>query len=254
LQAARERIVADYEGLNYASVIRMVTALADEANRYVDEKAPWTTIKTDAELTRTTLTAVINAVRILTVYLKPVLPRFAERIERFLKIGPLAFGDAAGILEGHTIGEYERLAERVEKEKVDAMVEESRDSAAPAAPAAKAATLDEPIAAECTIEDFMKVDLRVATVVSAGPVEGADKLLHLELDIGGVRKSVFAGIAKAYRPEDLVGRQVVCVANLKPRKMKFGVSEGMVLASGPGGSEVFMLGVDEGAKAGERVH
>ena len=115
-------------------------------------------------------------------------------------------------------------------------------------------TLDEPIAPECTIEDFMKVDLRIATVVTAGPVEGADKLLRLELDIGGVRRNVFAGIAKAYKPEDLVGRQVVCVANLKPRKMKFGISEGMILAAGPGGSDIFMLGVDKGAVSGQRVH
>jgi methionyl-tRNA synthetase len=251
LQAAKERVVADYEGLNYASVIRTVTALADEANRYVDDKAPWTTIKTDAELTRTTLTAVINAVRILTIYLKPVLPRYAERIERFLKVEALSFADVEEVLEGHTIGEYERLAERVEKEKVDAMIEESKNSAAPTA---KAPTLEEPIAPECTIEDFMKVDIRIATVVLAEPVVGADKLLHLELDIGGVRKNVFAGIAKAYRPEELVGRLVVCVANLKPRKMKFGVSEGMILAAGPGGSEIFMLGVDKGTTPGQRVH
>lgn len=253
LQAAKERIAADYEGLNYASVIRTVAALADEVNRYVDDKAPWTTIKTDAELTRTTLTAVINAVRILTVYLKPVLPRYAQRIERFLQVDALTFADTDQVLEEHTIGEFERLAERVEKEKVDAMIEESKNSSAPAAEA-KAVTLDEPIAPECTIEDFMKVDLRIATVVTAGPVEGADKLLRLELDIGGVRRNVFAGIAKAYKPEDLVGRQVVCVANLKPRKMKFGISEGMILAAGPGGSDIFMLGVDKGAVSGQRVH
>ena len=113
---------------------------------------------------------------------------------------------------------------------------------------------EEPIAAECTFDDFMKVDLRVAKVISAGPVEGADKLLKLQLDIGGITKNVFAGIAQAYKPEDLVGRLVVCVANLAPRKMRFGVSEGMILASGPGGKDVFMLAIDSGAQPGQRVH
>ena len=114
--------------------------------------------------------------------------------------------------------------------------------------------LAEPIEPQCSIEDFMKVDLRVAKIVKAETVEGADKLLHLELDIGGLKKDVFAGIAKAYRPEELVDKIVICVANLKPRKMKFGTSEGMILAAGPGGSDLFMLKIDDGAKPGQRVH
>jgi methionyl-tRNA synthetase len=114
--------------------------------------------------------------------------------------------------------------------------------------------LDEPLAAECTIDDFTKVDLRVAKVVSAAAVVGADKLLQIKLDIGGLEKNVFAGISKAYKPEQLVGKLVICCANLKPRQMKFGLSEGMILAAGPGGAEVFVLGVDSGAKPGQRVH
>jgi methionyl-tRNA synthetase len=253
LTSAKEAIINDYENLNFASVIRQVASLADIANKYVEQNQPWTIIKTDAEKTRTVLTAIVNAVKVLAIYLKPVLPRFAEKIEKILNIAPQSFADIDKILEEHKINEYIRLAERVEKDKVNAMLEESKNTQS--APAAEAAgQLDEPIMPECTIEDFMKVDLRVAKVVKAEAVEGADKLLHLELDIGGVTKNVFAGIAKAYKPEQLVGRLVICVANLKPRKMKFGLSEGMVCAGGPGGAEIFLLSIDSGAKSGQRIH
>jgi methionyl-tRNA synthetase len=255
LVAAKGEIIDSYESLNYAAAIRRIAALADVCNKYVEEQQPWSTIKTDDEKTRTTLTAVLNAVKVLAIYLKPVLPAFAAKVEQFLAVDALTFTDVETVLENRKINEYIRLIERIEKEKVEAMIEESKQEAAQEAqPAEPENTLDEPIAEECTIEEFMKVDLRVAKVVNAGPVEGADKLLALELDLGGVKKNVFAGIAKAYKPEELVGRLVVCVANLKPRKMKFGVSEGMVCASGPGGAEVFLLGLDSGAKPGQRIH
>lgn len=257
LQQVKATILADYESLNFASAIRTVAALADESNRYVELKQPWSTIKDDPEGTRQTLTAILNAMRILTIYLKPVLPEFAAKVENFLNIEPLSFRDVEGILQNHTINEYQRLAERVDKEKVEAMIDESKQTPnepKPEAQTAEAPQLDEPLEAECTIEDFMKVDLRVAKVVSAGEVEGARKLLRLELDLGGIRRNVFAGIAKAYKPEELVGRLVVCVANLKPRQMKFGLSEGMVCASGPGGEDVFLLNIDSGAKPGQRIH
>lgn len=255
LQAAKDSIIDNFESLNYSAAIKQIAALADESNRYFDQKQPWVTIKTDPEATRVTLTAILNAVKILTIYLKAVLPGYAGRIEKFLNVEPLNFSDVDDLLEDHEINKFERLVERVEKEKVEAMTEESMETdAATEAAAQQQPTLDEPIEAECTIEDFMKVDLRVAKIVLAEPVEGADKLLHLQLDIGGVKKDVFAGIAKAYTPEQLEGRIVVCVANLKPRKMKFGVSEGMILAAGPGGKDIFMLAVDDGAKPGQRVH
>ncbi|MBN1124657.1 MAG: methionine--tRNA ligase [Sedimentisphaerales bacterium] len=250
LQAEKEAVISDFEGLNYASAIRRIVALADEANRYVDQKQPWTTIKDDPETTRTTLTAVINAVRILTIYLKPVVPVFAEKIEVFLNIKPLTVPDVDTVLEEVEIGTFKRLVERVEKEKVQAMVEESKENAAARQSKVE---LDEPLALECTYDDFMKVDLRIARVSKAEPVEGADKLLALELDLGALKKNVFAGIAKAYKPEELVGKMVVCVANLQPRKMRFGVSEGMILAAGPGNTEIFMLSVDPGAEPGQRV-
>ena len=253
LTDAKDDIIADFDALNYASAIRRIAALADESNRYVDNKQPWVTIKSDPETTRQTLTAIINAVKILTTYLKAVLPIYAQKIEEFLNVEPLSFADVENVLENHKINKFQRLIERVEAEKVQAMVEQSKEEQSVPEPAEEI-TLDEPIEAECTIEDFMKVDLRVAKVIVAEAVEGANKLLHLQLDIGGLKKDVFAGIAKAYKPEDLVGKHVVCVANLKPRKMKFGVSEGMILAAGPGGSDIFMLSPDQGAKPGQRVH
>lgn len=248
---AKAEITENYENLNYAAVIRIITALADEANRYVEQNQPWATVKTDLEKTQTTLTAIINAVKILTIYLKPVLPAYAKKVQEFLNAGELKFADVETVLENHKINDYPRLVERVDEEKVKAMIEESKESKAPQAPAAVPA---EPIKPECSIDDFAKIDLRIAKVVKAEKVEGADKLLHLELDIGGITKNVFAGIAQAYTPEQLVGKLVVCVANLQPRKMKFGVSEGMILASGAGGKEIFMLTVDPGSKPGQTVH
>ncbi|MHC4754040.1 MAG: methionine--tRNA ligase [Planctomycetota bacterium] len=251
LTAARGEIIDNYENLNFAAVVRKVTALADEANRYVEQNQPWVTIKTDVEKTRTTLTAILNAVHVLTIYLKPILPKLAEKIERFLNVEPLSFADAEVVLENHTINKFERLVNRIDRKQVDAMIEESKESLAPKPAETE---LSEPIAAECTIEDFAKIDLRIAKVMHAEPVEGADKLLRLKLDLGGVEKEVLAGIAQAYKPEELTGRIVVCLANLKPRKMKFGTSEGMILASGPGGKDIFMLTADSGAEPGERIH
>ena len=237
LTAAKDRIVADYEGLNYASAVRTISALADEANRYVEQKQPWTTIKTDAETTRATLTAVLNSVKVLATYLKPILPMFAGKVERFLNVDALSFADVESTLENHQIGAFERLFERIDEEQVTTMIEESKDTQAAQPAAAEPAQEQEaasPFKPEVTIDDFAKLDLRIAKVVSAESVEGADKLLRLILDVGGVQRTVMAGIAKAYEPEKLVGRLVVFFANLKPRKMKFGLSEGMVLACGPG--------------------
>ena len=258
LVAAKQDIMADYERLDTASVIRRVAGLADICNKYTEDNQPWVVIKTDPEKARLVLTAVLNAVKVLTIYLKPVLPAFAEKIEKFLNIGPQTLADVGTMLEDRPIKGFIRLVERVEKEKVDAMIEQSRPAEPSAAPTQEqrpqVAGLDEPLAPECTIEDFARVDLRIARVVKASPVEGADKLLSLELDLGGITRNVFAGIAKAYKPEDLVGRLVVCVANLKPRRMRFGLSEGMVCASGSGGDQIFLLTVDSGAKPGQRVH
>lgn len=254
LTAAKAQIVEGYEGLNYAAAVRTIGALADDANRYVEQNQPWATAKTDPAKALTTLTAVLNAVRILTIYLKPILPQFAMKVEKFLGVEPLQFVDVDKTLENHQIGAFERLFERVDQEKVTAMVEESKEGQAPAAaPVQPEVPAIEPIKPECTIDDFAKIDLRVAKVVSAEKVAGADKLLHLVLDVGIGQKNVMAGIATAYAPESLVGRHVVFFANLKPRKMKFGLSEGMILASGPGGKDIFVLSPDAGAQPGQTI-
>jgi methionyl-tRNA synthetase len=255
LTAAEKEIVQNYENLNYAAVIRTATALADLANRYVEQNQPWTTIKTDPEKARTTLTAVLNAVRILTIYLKPILPVFAEKVERLLNVGKLTFADVQTTLQEHDINNFERLFERVDKEKVDAMIEESKETGEkkPVTTEPTPLITAEPIKPECTIEDFAKIDLRIAQVVKAERIEGADKLLRLQLDVGGIQKNVLAGIAQAYQPETLVGKIVILFANLKPRQMRFGLSEGMILASGTGGKEIFMLTADTGAKPGAKV-
>jgi len=250
LTKAKQQIAQDYENLNYAGVVRTITSLADEANRYVEQNQPWMTVKSDLAKTQVTLTAVINAVRILTIYLKPILPKFAEKIEKFLNVDELSFTDTETVLENHKINKFERLIDRIDKKQVDAMIEESKESQQVQSTEAQ---LTEPIAAECTIDDFAKIDIRIATVIQADYVEGADKLLCLKLDLGGVQKEVFAGIAQAYKPEQLTGKTVICLANLKPRKMKFGVSEGMVLAAGQGGKDIFLLSADTGVKPGQRV-
>ncbi|MHC4494464.1 MAG: methionine--tRNA ligase [Planctomycetota bacterium] len=251
LAATKDRIVQDYENLKFAAVVRTITALADEANRYVEQNQPWVTIKTDVEKTRTTLTATVNAVRILTIYLKPILPKYAEKVEQFLNIGPLSLADVDTVLENHKINVFERLVDRIDEKQVSAMIEESKETQS-TQPTVESPV--EPLKPECTIEDFAKIDLRIAKVAKAERVEGADKLLRLSLDVGGMERSVLAGIATAYEPEELEGKIVVLLANLKPRQMRFGLSEGMILAAGEGGKDIFMLTPDTGAKPGQTVH
>jgi len=258
LTAAKDRIIEDYENLKYAAAVRTITALADEANRYVEQNQPWVTIKTDLEKTRTTLTAVVNAVRILTIYLKPILPKYAEKVEQFLNVDKLSFEDIGTVLENHKINDFERLVERIDEEQVNAMIEESKEGPRLAgsqtqSPQPTAPDPAEPFKPECTIEDFAKIDMRIAKVIKAEAVKGADKLLRLVLDVGGPEKSVLAAIATAYKPEELTGKIVIYFANLKPRQMRFGLSEGMIMAAGTGGKDIFMLSADTGARPGQKV-
>jgi methionyl-tRNA synthetase len=256
IAAAAPQVIQNYENLDYASAVRTIMGLSDLADRYVEQNQPWTQIKTDPEKARVTLTAALNAARILTIYLKPIIPRFAEKVERLLGIDKLTFADVTTVLEDRDINNFERLFERATKEQVDAMIEESKESGANKSTTAEPTPppiTAEPIKPECTIEDFAKIDLRIAKIIKAERVEGADKLLKLQLDIGGIPKTVMAGIAQAYTPESLTGKIVVCLANLKPRQMRFGLSEGMILASGPGGKDIFMLTVDTGAQPGWKV-
>ncbi len=254
IRASAPTIAGHYEKLEYSKAMREICRLADMANKYLEDMAPWTTIKTDRESTRRVLTAALEAFRLITLYMKPVLPGFAMKVERSLAITPLMWDSLDRALENHTIVTFEHLAQRVEKENIDMIIEESRADVPDKAPTAPAESLGEPIAPECTIDDFMKVDLRVAKVIKAEHVEGAHQLLKLVVQIGGIEKSLFAGIKEAYKPEELEGSLVVVVANLKPRKMRFGTSEAMVCAAGKGGTEIFILRPDSGAKPGDRIH
>jgi methionyl-tRNA synthetase len=247
-------IATYYEKLEYSRAIREISRLADVANKYLEDQAPWTSIKSDREGTRNALTAALEAFRLITLFVKPVLPGFASTVEKHLNIPSLSWESIEITLENHQIATFEHLARRIEKEEIDMIIDESKGEGASPSAAAAPAALEEPIAPECTIEDFAKIDLRIAQVVKAEHVEGASQLLKLEVDIGGLRRTLFAGIKEAYEPEALEGAMVVVAANLKPRKMRFGTSEAMVLAAGKGGKEVFILRPDSGAKSGERVH
>ncbi len=231
-----------YEGRDYARALRDTMALADRVNEYVDLHKPWELAKKESMDARLhdVCTVCLEAFRLLTLYLKPVLPALAVGVEAFLKIAPLAWSDAAAALaEGHAIGDYKHLMQRVEAKLLDRLFEPN-EPAAPAKPlqdavetaATKLSPGGEAIAPVIGIDDFAKIDLRIAKIVACEKVEGSTKLLRLTLDAGEVNtRNVFSGIASAYQPEQLVGKLTVLVANLAPRKMKFGVSEGMVLAA-----------------------
>lgn len=260
--AAGEEIAAAYEGCDYNRAMRQIMTLADAANAYWDERAPWKLSKEPerAGELQDICTTALNLFRQIVVYLSPVLPRLAEQAGELLSAPIKSWDDAATPLVGTPVAKFQHMLKRIETEQVEAMIEASREGEETAAAGATwnddgAALAAEPIAKEIAFDDFVKVDLRVARVLAAEPVAESNKLLQLTLGLGGEEKrNVFAGIQKAYKPEDLVGRLVIMAANLAPRKMRFGVSEGMVLASGPGGSDVFVLSPDEGAKPGERVH
>jgi methionyl-tRNA synthetase len=254
--AARDAIAADFEERNYQSAIRRIMALADEANRYIDEQKPWQQIKQEgrADEVHAVCTQGINLFRVLMTYLAPVLPFTADRAGAFLGTGVAEWREIDQPMLDVPVNAFEPLLTRVDPVKVQAMTEDSKESLKPAVTSVSAeqAAVAE-LAPEITIDEFTRVDLRIARILAADYVEGADKLLQLKLDIGNETRTVFAGIRSAYDPADLEGRLTVMVANLKPRKMRFGTSEGMVLAAGPGGSDLFILEPDEGATPGQRV-
>jgi methionyl-tRNA synthetase len=252
-----ETVVAPaFEARQYSKAMREVMALADLVNQYIDERRPWVLAKESGREreVQAVCSMGLNLFRALMVMLQPVLPLTAARVERFLGIAPLAWDDLHTPLRGQTIGAFEPLLVRVDRDRVQAMVEASKPAApAPGAGAASAEPVAEPIAPSIGVDDFARVDLRIARIAAAETVPGADRLLRLELDLGGETRQVFAGIRSAYTPERLVGRLTVMVANLAPRKMRFGVSEGMVLAAGPGGKDLWLLQPDTGARPGMRL-
>jgi len=244
---ASEAIAAHYENREYSKAMRLIMALADKANRYIDDHKPWIMAKDEDKLPEVQLvcTQGINMFRSLMVYLSPVIPVVAASAREFLNEDSWQWQDASSPLLGATLPKFKPLLTRVETDQVQRMVEQSNEST----PVTEAEKEDDFI----SIDDFMKVDLRIAKIEKAEPVEGADKLLALTLDVGDSQRQVFAGIKAAYEPESLAGRHVIVVANLAPRKMRFGVSEGMVLAAGPGGEDIFLLSPDDGAEPGMRV-
>ncbi|WBM41319.1 methionine--tRNA ligase [Comamonas aquatica] len=256
LRDAKDGIVASYEARDTARAARDIMALCDKVNSYVDANKPWELAKQegmDARLQDVCSTC-IEAFRLLTVYLKPMLPAVAEQVEAFLSVQPLQFADADRLLgAGHGIGKYEHLMQRVVVEQLDALFEP------PAAPVVEAVKPGgEEIAPTITIDDFAKIDLRIAKIVECKPVEGSTKLLQLTLDAGeGKTRNVFSGIASMYQPEQLQGKLTVLVANLAPRKMKFGISEGMVLAASHADEKahpgIYVLEPFPGATPGMRI-
>jgi len=270
LVAPAAEIAELFDAREYGKALRQIMTLADVVNHYVDQKKPWEIAKQPGQEHRlhVVCTVAINAFRILTLYLKPVIPKLAEDVEAFLNIPPLQWRDAATLLEaGHQINQYKHLLTRVDPKQLDALFdnpaapapEEKKTVTSPSTPPAPSPAADAGPSA-ISIDDFAKVDLRVALIADAEAVEGADKLIKLTLDLGTEKRTVFAGIKSAYAPEQLKGRLTVMVANLAPRKMRFGVSEGMVLAASsdspaaPGeGPGIFLLSPDSGALPGMKV-
>ena len=258
-----EPIATLFERGDTAKAMREITALADAANQYIAKHEPWNMAKDPEQRDAVQLVCSqgINMFRCLAIFLKPTLPATAEKAEAFLNVDPLTWDDALTPLLGHSINKFKPMLQRIESAQIQKMIEASKEPEAPAKeapgqPAGHAKKTSEKQTEgsnEITIDDFMKVQLKVARIVDAQPVEGADKLLQLTLDVGDHQRQVFSGIKAAYQAEDLVDRLTVVVANLAPRKMRFGVSEGMVLAAGPGGSDIFLLSPDSGAEPGMDV-
>ncbi|NOR42510.1 MAG: methionine--tRNA ligase [Gammaproteobacteria bacterium] len=252
--AAGEQIASHFENREYNKAVREIMAQADKANVYIDDNKPWVLIKEEGKEddVQKICTQGLNMFRLLMTYLKPILPATAEKSETFLNT-ELKWSTIAKPLLSHGINKFKPLLTRIEKEQIDAITEASTENMPTEEITASGPLVDDPIANEISFDDFAKVDLRIAKIVKAEHVDGADKLLQLTLDLGGDTRNVFAGIKSAYKPEDLEGKLTVMVANLAPRKMRFGLSEGMVLAAGPGGDELYILNPDAGAVAGMKV-
>jgi methionyl-tRNA synthetase len=259
--SAGATIAEHYEKREFSRAVREIMALADRANQYIDEQKPWVVAKEEGKekLLQAICSDGLNLFRLLIGYLRPILPGTAEMAETFLQIEPLTWDQLARPLTGHAISKFKPLMTRVDPKQIEAMLTHSKEDLAaqepahPTKPAADSPLAKDPIAETIQFDDFAKLDLRIARIAKAEHVDGADKLLQLTLDLGGETRNVFAGIKSAYAPEDIEGKLTVMVANLAPRKMRFGVSEGMVLAAGPGGKDLFILNPDEGAQPGMRV-
>jgi methionyl-tRNA synthetase len=257
---ANESIAEFYEAREFGKAMREIMALADKANQYIDEKKPWLIAKqegNEAEL-HDVCSMGINLFRLLASFLKPVIPALAAEVEIFLNINPQVWPVITQPLLNHVINDFKPLMTRVEADKIAAIVEASKENLEKM-PGQQTQIRDvkeinfEPVAKPIEFDDFAKLDLRIAKIIKANRIDGSDKLLQLTVDIGDETRNIFAGIKSAYAPEDLEGKLTLVIANLAPRKMRFGTSEGMVLAAGPGGKDIWILRPDEGATAGMRV-
>lgn len=252
LAKARERfseIESHYEARDFNRAMQVIRSIAEEANRYFDEKEPWKLVKEDAEGTREVLTTILNIFRVMSIALKPVLPDYVKNVETLLGEEPYVWEDYKKDLVNSQINAFSHLAKRVEGANIEAMVEASKEKEVLQEPEPSY----EPIEPEIEIDTLFKCDLRVAKILEAELIPKASKLLRLKVDIGIETREIIAGIKQAYAPEDLVGRLTIVVANLKPRKMKFGTSQGMVMAAGPGGKELYLFSPDSGAEPGQRL-
>ena len=257
-QAAAPSIAEAYEARDFSRAMREIMALADRANAWIADKAPWALNKVEGKQAEVQEICALglNLFRQLVIMLKPVLPKLAADAEAFLNVKPQTWADLSLPLANHQLNPFNPLLTRIEPAKIDAMVEASKEDLAAEAskPQGNGELAKDPLAAEINFDAFAAVDLRIALIEKCEFVEGADKLLRLSLDIGDEKRNVFSGIKSAYPdPSKLEGRLTLYVANLAPRKMKFGISEGMVLAAGPGGEEIYLLSPDSGAKPGQRV-
>ena len=261
--AAAPSIADAYEARDFARAMREIMGLADRANAWIADKAPWSLNKQEGkqEEVQAICATGVNLFRQLVIFLKPVLPLLAADAEAFLNVAPLTWNDHATLLANHQLNEFKPLMTRIDPVKVQAMTDASKEDLAAsqtdtgsAAPQGNGELAKDPLSAEIEFDAFAAVDLRVALILKAEAVEGADKLLRLTLDIGDEQRNVFSGIKSAYPdPAKLEGRLTMMIANLKPRKMRFGISEGMVMAAGPGGAEINLLSPDSGAKPGPRI-
>ncbi len=251
---ANEIIAQLYEDREFGKAMREIMTLADLANQYIDDKKPWVIAKEEdkSQELHEVCSMGINLFRVLVAYLKPVVPVLAQESELFLKLESQPWPASFEPLTGHTINVFKPLMTRVDPDKIEAVVEASKENMEPVSSVA-VEKKHEPIAKTIAFDDFAKLDLRVAKIIKAEAVDGADKLLQLTVDIGDETRTIFAGIKSAYTPALLTGRLVVVVANLQPRKMRFGLSEGMVIAAGPGGEDIWVLAPDEGAQVGMRI-
>jgi len=257
-----DEIAIYYHNRQYSHAVREIMGLADRANQYIDEQKPWALIK-EAEneaFVQEICSAGLNLFLLIMTYLKPILPKTAEMTEKLFNIPPLVWAERDKPLVNHPMGKFEPMLQRITKEQLEALRQTAKTESTPMTTTTETSTTSashtniiEPLFPMISYDDFAKIDLRIAKIVSAEHVEGAEKLLKLILDIGSETRQIFAGIKSAYSPEDLIGKYTVMAANLAPRKMRFGISEGMILAAGPGGKDLWILEPHEGAQPGMRV-